>query len=248
MSVIQAKILSLVVVILLVLQVACASNIQIDIDQLTISGIVGESIASSFEVRNTGSSEITNIAFYMTNTLTHSSYSYTIPNSNVMINSGSSINLNAGTSALVNFNVSIPSSTYPGNYVGTITASNSSETDTLVLIVNAQQQDLTPPIVVSHSPTGKVTTSAISLTVVSNEDATCKYSTLSGITYDNMDGSFSSTGSTTHVKSLTGLIDGNYHYYVKCKDTKGNIAMSDYDATFTLDSFPKADITLNPSS
>ncbi len=65
--------------------------------------------------------------------------------------------------------------------------------------------------------------SSLLLKVSTDRDATCKYDTDEGITYENMDGSFDLTYGKLHEKSLTGLGDGIYKYYIKCKDNQSNV-------------------------
>jgi hypothetical protein len=44
-----------------------------------------------------------------------------------------------------------------------------------------------------------------------------------------MSNTFSTTGTTSHSKTITGLSDGNtYTYYVRCQDTAGNPNTNDY--------------------
>ncbi|MFH1849494.1 MAG: hypothetical protein ABH879_04880 [archaeon] len=107
--------------------------------------------------------------------------------------------------------------------------------------------DLSAPQVLSHTPTNKITKPYTLFNITTDENATCRYSTASGVNYDNMDGSMISD-ETSHSVMLTGLSDYKYHYYIKCKDEVGNIAGSDYDASFEVDSPPTAKITLSKSS
>ncbi len=90
-----------------------------------------------------------------------------------------------------------------------------------------------PPIVLSHSPTGTVTTSSTTLSTTSDKNATCRYATSSGTAFENM--SALSGNETTHTASLSGLTDGTYHYYVRCNSSTGRVSTSDYDASFTVD-------------
>jgi len=91
-----------------------------------------------------------------------------------------------------------------------------------------------PPIVMSHSPTGTITTSSTTLTINTNENCECRYSTSAGIAYASMPNIMTGT-LTSHTASLSGLSNGVKHYYVRCNDTLGNIAITDYDASFTVD-------------
>ncbi len=94
--------------------------------------------------------------------------------------------------------------------------------------------DTTAPAVQSHSPTGTVTSSSATLTATTNENSTCRYSASSGVAYENMSSAMSGN-TTSHAASLSGLTDGTYHYYIRCNNTAGLVATSDYDASFTVD-------------
>lgn len=67
--------------------------------------------------------------------------------------------------------------------------------------------------------------------VITNKPATCKYSIYDSISFANMEGNFDFNFETIHKKDLTGLNDGTYKYYVKCRDSDGNIS-GQLEATF----------------
>ena len=95
----------------------------------------------------------------------------------------------------------------------------------------------TPPVRSSGSPTGTLPagTTATTLSLTTNENATCKYSTTAGISYDSMTNTFTSTGQTSHSTSITGLVGGQtYKYYARCKDAAGNKNTDDYLITFSV--------------
>ena len=96
--------------------------------------------------------------------------------------------------------------------------------------------DNTAPVRSVGAPSGTLalnTTSAI-LSLITNETATCKYSTSLGITYGSMT-TFTNTASTTHSTSISGLTNGgNYNYYVKCQDNYTNTNSSDYTISFSV--------------
>jgi hypothetical protein len=98
--------------------------------------------------------------------------------------------------------------------------------------------DTTPPTLSNGSPSGtlaKGTTSA-TVGVTTDENATCKYSTTAGTAYASMTDEFTTTtGTTTHSFSATGLIDGgSYAYYVRCADEALNPTVSDYAISFSI--------------
>ncbi len=95
----------------------------------------------------------------------------------------------------------------------------------------------TPPVISSSNgiqlPAG---TNEVTLTVITNEIATCRYDTDAGTAFRSMPNNFSTSQSTTHVKLITGLSDGNsYQYYVRCIDTAGNFNTNDFLITFFIE-------------
>ncbi len=96
--------------------------------------------------------------------------------------------------------------------------------------------DTIPPVISNGQPTGTLPagTTEVILSVDTNEQATCKYSTTSGTSYASMTNTFATTGGTTHLQQITGLTDGAYNYYVKCQDTFGNANTNDAVISFTI--------------
>ncbi|PIR70650.1 MAG: hypothetical protein COU46_00360, partial [Candidatus Niyogibacteria bacterium CG10_big_fil_rev_8_21_14_0_10_42_19] len=99
--------------------------------------------------------------------------------------------------------------------------------------------DLTAPLRDNGSPSGFLPsgTTNTDIFLLTNENATCKYSTFSGISYASMTGTFSTTGGTSHSTNVSGLSDGNtYNYYVRCKDASiaGNTNTTDYLISFSI--------------
>ena len=96
--------------------------------------------------------------------------------------------------------------------------------------------DNTPPIRSAGSPSGTLTlnTTSTTISLTTNEAATCKYATTPGVAYDSMT-AFTTTGSTSHSSPISGLTNGgSYIYYVKCQDTSGNTDPTDYTISFTV--------------
>lgn len=78
-------------------------------------------------------------------------------------------------------------------------------------------------------------TTSVNLSITTNENATCKYSTTAGISYASMTDTFTLTGTTTHTQVLTSLTNGtNYTYSVRCSDTANNVTTSDYTISFSV--------------
>lgn len=103
--------------------------------------------------------------------------------------------------------------------------------------LNALLGDSLPPQRSGGQPSGSLSsgTTATTISLTTNENATCKYSTNSGIAYDSMTSTFSTTGTTSHSQSVSGLSDGNsYNYYVRCMDGLGNKNTSDFAISFSV--------------
>ncbi|KKP80223.1 MAG: hypothetical protein UR78_C0002G0009 [Candidatus Moranbacteria bacterium GW2011_GWF2_35_39] len=113
---------------------------------------------------------------------------------------------------------------------GTISAAN-------VTDVELNCTDTAGPTRSAGSPSGsfssKTKSKAISLTT--NEDATCKYSTTSGTEYDSMTETFTTTGETSHSTTVTGLSSNHtYRYYVRCQGESSNVNSTDYAISFSV--------------
>jgi hypothetical protein len=84
--------------------------------------------------------------------------------------------------------------------------------------------DTTPPVISNGSPSGILSygTTSTSMSISTNETATCKYN-LTDVAYASMSYTFSTTNGTSHSQTLAGLTNGsNYLYYVRCIDAAGN--------------------------
>ncbi|RLC74760.1 MAG: hypothetical protein DRI61_16085, partial [Chloroflexi bacterium] len=105
------------------------------------------------------------------------------------------------------------------------------------LSITINPSDTTPPVRSNGSPTGKLPagTTQITLSLTTDENATCRYSTTPGIPYASMTNTFSNTGDTSHSTIITGLSNGNtYNYYIKCIDTYNNANTDDYLISFSI--------------
>ena len=136
------------------------------------------------------------------------------------------------------------------------TAGNTNAADfSISFSVNAVS-DTTPPSLSNGQPTGTLPsgTTTATLSVVSNENATCRYATTADVLYTNMTQSFATTGGTTHSQPLSGLTDGGtYNYFVRCRDTAGNANAADFPITFSIAIFvdstpPSVSITIPTSA
>jgi hypothetical protein len=78
-------------------------------------------------------------------------------------------------------------------------------------------------------------TTQTTLSVSTNEAATCRYTTTAGTTYAAMANTFGTTGGVSHSTSVSGLSNGaSYTYYVRCQDTSGNSNTNDFSISFAV--------------
>lgn len=101
--------------------------------------------------------------------------------------------------------------------------------------------DTTAPTLSAGSPSGSLvyTTTSVTMSVTTNENATCRFSASAGTAYASMVSTFSTTGGTSHSTSITGLTSGNtYTRYIRCQDSAGNSNSADYIVTFSVANVP----------
>ena len=115
-------------------------------------------------------------------------------------------------------------------------------------------QDTTSPERFNPSPEGDLPaqTRKITLSLETDEIATCKYATVSGIYYEYIQHTFSNTNATSHSTLITTLSEGqDYKYYVRCIDEQGNKNMDDFEISFRVkapeDLTPPVRRGLNPT-
>lgn len=114
--------------------------------------------------------------------------------------------------------------------------------------------DTTPPVLSGGSPAGTLVagTTQATLSLTSNESATCRYATTGGIAYASMVSTFSTTGGSTHSTVVTGLAGGqSYQYYVRCQDGAGNANSVDFSISFAVaapDSIPPTVSMVSPAT
>lgn len=94
-----------------------------------------------------------------------------------------------------------------------------------------------PPSIANGAPHGLLpyTTTAVTISVETNEIATCKYGTESNQPYSSMPNTFSVTNSLKHTSVISTITSGRvYTYYVRCSDGSGNSSTGDYILSFTV--------------
>ncbi len=93
------------------------------------------------------------------------------------------------------------------------------------------------PVRSGGSPTGVLPswTTQTTMSLTTDVDATCRYSTTPGTSYASMANTFTITGFTSHSTALTGLSAGNtYNYYVRCQNLSGGANTDDYPISFSV--------------
>jgi len=119
----------------------------------------------------------------------------------------------------------------------TISASGNTLYDWAVQFSKIVGVDTVSPILSSGTPTGVLATGTTSttLSLTTNEDATCRYSDTANGTYTSMLHTFSTTGGTNHSTDITNLSDSTaYVYYIRCSDTSSNQNTDDYEISFSI--------------
>jgi hypothetical protein len=99
--------------------------------------------------------------------------------------------------------------------------------------------DTTPPVRSAGSPSGALSagTTSTTMSLTTNENATCKWSTSAGTAYGSMANTFSTTGGTSHSTTISGLTNGgSYTRYVRCSDAVPNVNTDDYTISWTVSS------------
>ncbi len=97
--------------------------------------------------------------------------------------------------------------------------------------------DTTPPLRSNGQPTATLPlgTTQATLSLTTSENATCRYSQTAGVSYGSMTNTFTTTGTTTHSRVVTGLTNGgNYTFYVRCVDGAANANPDDYAIAFSV--------------
>lgn len=98
-------------------------------------------------------------------------------------------------------------------------------------------RDATAPTCSSGAPSGNLEagTTSTTISLTTNETATCKYSNNKDLVYSAIPNTFGTTGTTSHSQLVAGLTnDTSYVYYIKCQDGSGNSNTDDYSISFSV--------------
>jgi len=117
--------------------------------------------------------------------------------------------------------------------------SNVNTDDLIVSFYIAGPDDFTPPVRSNQHPAGDVLYYGATQTVIgisTDEPASCRYDTRQGISYDSMQSNLTDDGTQRyHTARVTGLVSGgSYSYFVRCKDSRGNVNTGDVMISFSI--------------
>ncbi|QQS21366.1 MAG: hypothetical protein IPL87_02540 [Candidatus Moraniibacteriota bacterium] len=138
-------------------------------------------------------------------------------------------------------------------YLYVIDASGTPNASGYPVTIGASSSDTTPPVRSNPAPSGSLTagTTSTTMTLTTNETATCKYGTTDQA-YASLPNTFTTTNSTSHSQTISGLSNGqSYTYHIRCQDKAGNANTTDFTVSFSvLSSTPTFSpcSTLTPSS
>lgn len=103
--------------------------------------------------------------------------------------------------------------------------------------VGPSSSDTAPPARSNGAPTGLLpaTTFQTTVSLSTNENASCRYATSPGIAFASMPNLFTTAGGTAHATLMSGLASGGqYSYFVRCEDLAGNANADDVLIAFSI--------------
>lgn len=136
-----------------------------------------------------------------------------------------------------NATTTVASFSAAGTYVIQLEASDGELASSSPVTITVNAADVTAPSITSSYPSGTLSagTTDLSMWVITNETASCKYDTTSGTAYASQNSTFSTTTGRTHRVDLSGLTNGStYTYYARCQDEVGNATSTDHTISFSI--------------
>lgn len=94
--------------------------------------------------------------------------------------------------------------------------------------------DTTAPVIINTTGGSFTTSETVTLSITTDEDATCKYNKDSDPAYASMTNTFAGADSTIHTADLSTLKAASYTYYARCVDAAGNENPSGTKVTFLV--------------
>ena len=107
--------------------------------------------------------------------------------------------------------------------------------------------DTMPPVRTNGQPSGTLPagTTQVTLSLTTNENATCRYGPTAGVAFASLPTAFTTTGGVSHSATLSGLANGtSYTRYVRCQDTLSNANTDDFAIAFSVATPPAPDAIL----
>lgn len=106
------------------------------------------------------------------------------------------------------------------------------------LAIELLSEDITAPTRSAGAPSGilSIGTRSVTLELITDEIASCRYTSTPDVNYDSMSSGFFNADGLVHSSDIDGLVDGGiYVYYVKCQDQATNTNEGDYVIGFSID-------------
>lgn len=199
--------------------------------QATAINAIGESIKSNETIANPQATRI------------QGTVSNSAPISGATVTDGTRT---VATDASGDYTINTAAGTYTltaskSGYVSSSKSVTISASQTATVNFTLTQTDAIPPNISGGSPSGTLSynTTQANLTLATDENATCKYSTSAGAAYSSMPNNFAATGTAAHSQAITNLTSGqSYSYYIRCKDGQNNANAQDYKISFSIASAP----------
>ena len=168
------------------------------------------------------------------------------------IGAGERVRVNIGTNAVFGATgtVSIKNPSSVGSYrvaIATRTATNVplDGQSAMIAVVSPVTAGLipesVPPFRFSGLPSGTVSAgnSLIEISLETDELATCRFATTTGVVYSSMTGIFSPSAAKTFYAVVGGHQNStSYNYFVRCVDLEGSANSDDYPIAFSLAATP----------
>ena len=180
------------------------------------------------------------------NTLLQLTISATDPDGDTLAYSASNLPAGATFTVATRTFSWIPTYDQSGTYSNVhfeVTDESLTDSEDITITVNDVPQDTTPPVISNFQPSGTITDLTPTLSLNTDENATCRYVGTTDQSFDAMSSTFSGVGTTYHHITLGTMTAGTYTYYARCQDTAGNKNTVSASITFTITITPTPDTT-----
>jgi hypothetical protein len=106
--------------------------------------------------------------------------------------------------------------------------------------------DLAAPVLSGGQPSGTLplNTTQTTVSLTTDEPASCRYSGSPGVVFDSMTSVFTTSTGLVHAALINGLTSGgSYRFYVRCRDSAQNENTTDYSIAFGVAAAPVIQFT-----